>query len=152
MGPERSCDKQDDNLPRSGYIEYNTTAVYPQSCGRQRTDPAQGMPITPHPPADRKPQRLSLGRAFGWAAIAIVRAYQLLLSPAVRQFLGPGARCRFFPTCSHYAIECFQEYPFHRALYLSVRRLLKCHPFHEGGFDPVPPIAPPRCTRGERPL
>jgi uncharacterized protein len=46
--------------------------------------------------------------------------------------------CRFEPSCSHYALQAFRKYPFFKALYLSIRRLLKCHPFHKGGFDPLP--------------
>ena len=64
--------------------------------------------------------------------IWLVRQYQLWLSP----LLGP--RCRFHPTCSHYAIEAVSR---HGALiggWLSIKRILKCHPLHEGGFDPVP--------------
>jgi uncharacterized protein len=46
--------------------------------------------------------------------------------------------CRFEPSCSHYALQAFQKYPFYKALYFSIRRILKCHPFHKGGFDPLP--------------
>jgi len=63
--------------------------------------------------------------------IAFVRGYQMCISP----FL--GLRCRFTPTCSGYAIDAFKKYSLLKALYLTVRRLLKCHPFHPGGFDPA---------------
>ncbi|WP_306530741.1 membrane protein insertion efficiency factor YidD, partial [Anaerotignum lactatifermentans] len=46
--------------------------------------------------------------------------------------------CRFTPTCSRYAYEAIQKYGALKGGYLAVRRLLKCHPFHEGGYDPVP--------------
>lgn len=46
--------------------------------------------------------------------------------------------CRFTPTCSEYALEALQRYGAIKGSYLSVRRILKCHPFHKGGFDPVP--------------
>ena len=63
--------------------------------------------------------------------IFFVRAYQLIISPYL------GSNCRFHPTCSNYAIQCFQEFPVHKALYMTVKRLLKCHPFHPGGVDHV---------------
>lgn len=63
----------------------------------------------------------------------LVRAYQLGLSP----FLG-GA-CRFEPTCSHYAIDSLKCHGTLYGSWLSIKRLLRCHPFAKGGFDPVPP-------------
>ncbi|MDA0747284.1 MAG: membrane protein insertion efficiency factor YidD [bacterium] len=87
------------------------------------------------------PQSLlrGLDRLLSGIALFLVRAYQLFLSPFLKFFTGPGARCRFHPTCSQYAHECFQQHPFFIAFYLSARRLLRCHPFHPGGYDPVPP-------------
>ena len=64
-----------------------------------------------------------------------IRAYQLLLSP----LLPPS--CRFHPSCSHYAIEALRVHGPITGLWLGGLRLLKCHPFHPGGFDPVPPRA-----------
>lgn len=46
--------------------------------------------------------------------------------------------CRFYPSCSCYAVEALETQPFHRALWLIVRRVARCHPFHPGGYDPVP--------------
>ena len=46
--------------------------------------------------------------------------------------------CRFVPTCSEYARQAIEKYGARRGTYLAVRRLLKCHPFHKGGYDPVP--------------
>ncbi len=66
-------------------------------------------------------------------AVAMVRAYQLIVSP----WLGP--RCRFYPSCSCYAIEALQEHGTLRGLWLTLRRLGRCHPFNPGGHDPVPP-------------
>ena len=63
--------------------------------------------------------------------LALIRGYRLLLSPLL-----PRA-CRFHPSCSEYAEEAFRTLPLHEALYRSVRRVLKCHPFHPGGYDPV---------------
>ncbi|MFM2485940.1 membrane protein insertion efficiency factor YidD [Celerinatantimonas yamalensis] len=65
--------------------------------------------------------------------VGFIRGYQLLISP----LLGP--RCRFTPTCSNYAIEALKEHGLMKGSWLSVKRLLKCHPLHHGGYDPVPP-------------
>lgn len=46
--------------------------------------------------------------------------------------------CRFYPSCSSYAYEAYSKYGFFKASYLSLKRILKCHPFHKGGYDPVP--------------
>jgi len=64
--------------------------------------------------------------------LLLIRTYQLLLSPLI-----PSC-CRFAPSCSHYAAEALARYGFLRGLYLSLRRLGRCHPFHPGGWDPVP--------------
>ncbi|UCE78680.1 MAG: membrane protein insertion efficiency factor YidD [Nitrospiraceae bacterium] len=64
-------------------------------------------------------------------AIILIKLYRFILSPVL-----PGG-CRFTPTCSAYAIEALQTYGFLKGTYLSMRRLLRCHPFHRGGFDPV---------------
>jgi putative membrane protein insertion efficiency factor len=65
-------------------------------------------------------------------AILVVKGYQHLISP----WLGP--RCRFHPTCSNYCIEALRQHGMVRGLWLGLKRLGKCHPFHPGGFDPVP--------------
>ena len=62
----------------------------------------------------------------------LIRAYQLLLSP-----LFPTC-CRFTPSCSHYAAEALARHGLKAGLILSLRRLGRCHPFHPGGWDPVP--------------
>jgi len=62
----------------------------------------------------------------------IIRGYQLLLSPWF------GARCRFYPSCSCYAHTAIERYGALRGTWLGLRRLLRCHPFHKGGYDPVP--------------
>lgn len=63
----------------------------------------------------------------------MIRFYQKYISP-----MSPPT-CRFYPTCSQYAIEAVEEHGAIKGSYLATRRILKCHPFHEGGFDPVPP-------------
>ena len=67
--------------------------------------------------------------------IGLVRGYQYVISPMI------PPRCRFFPTCSNYAIEAFQVHGAAKGSYLTARRLLRCHPLHPGGYDPVPPRA-----------
>ncbi len=64
-------------------------------------------------------------------ALLLIRFYQLGISP----FLGKN--CRFNPTCSSYAKEAFEKKPFFTALGLTLKRISKCHPFHEGGDDPL---------------
>ncbi len=65
-------------------------------------------------------------------ALILIKAYQAVLSP----FL--GIHCRFQPTCSSYTYEAIERYGLIKGTGLGVRRLLRCHPFHEGGIDPVP--------------
>jgi putative membrane protein insertion efficiency factor len=64
--------------------------------------------------------------------IKSIRGYQFLISPLL------GHRCRFFPSCSHYATEALSKYGAIKGSYLALRRICKCHPFHPGGYDPVP--------------
>ena len=62
----------------------------------------------------------------------VVRGYQRLVSPLF------GPRCRYLPTCSEYALEALGEHGSIAGSWLAARRLARCHPFHEGGYDPVP--------------
>jgi len=64
-------------------------------------------------------------------AIGIIRAYKLLVSPLL-----PSA-CRFHPTCSEYMKEAIEKHGVVKGVGRGLRRLSRCHPFHEGGFDPV---------------
>ncbi|MCL1099410.1 membrane protein insertion efficiency factor YidD [Shewanella gelidii] len=68
-----------------------------------------------------------------WLITALIRGYQIIISP----MLGP--RCRFDPTCSHYAIEAIMAHGTVKGCWLALKRILKCHPLHAGGSDPVPP-------------
>ena len=65
-------------------------------------------------------------------AVKFVKGYQILLSPLL------GNNCRFDPTCSFYAIEAINSFGVLKGCWLAGKRILKCHPLHQGGFDPVP--------------
>ncbi|MEZ4527491.1 MAG: membrane protein insertion efficiency factor YidD [Desulfobacterales bacterium] len=64
--------------------------------------------------------------------LMIIRLYQCTISPV----LGPS--CRFYPSCSQYACQAISRHGVWKGLVLSLKRILRCHPFHPGGFDPVP--------------
>jgi len=65
-------------------------------------------------------------------ALTLIRIYQIFLSPLL------GNRCRFYPSCSSYTKEAIEKYGLGKGIILGGKRLLKCHPFHQGGFDPIP--------------
>ncbi|MEO9170096.1 MAG: membrane protein insertion efficiency factor YidD [Candidatus Baltobacteraceae bacterium] len=67
-----------------------------------------------------------------FAIVAVIRFYQIAISP-----IFPAA-CRFYPSCSHYAIEATRKHGAMRGVWLSARRIARCHPWHQGGVDPVP--------------
>ena len=64
--------------------------------------------------------------------LSMIRFYRLFNSPL------KSPCCRFIPTCSEYALEAIQKYGAIKGSWLAVKRILKCHPFHKGGYDPVP--------------
>ncbi|MBF0467837.1 MAG: membrane protein insertion efficiency factor YidD [Desulfamplus sp.] len=64
--------------------------------------------------------------------LLLIRLYQYLLSPLI------GPACRFYPSCSQYAFDAVIKYGSIKGSFLAAKRVLKCHPFHPGGFDPVP--------------
>ncbi|MBI4203283.1 MAG: membrane protein insertion efficiency factor YidD [Chloroflexi bacterium] len=66
-------------------------------------------------------------------ALFLIRCYQRYISPLI------PSSCRFTPSCSHYGYEAIAEHGFWRGGWLTVKRLARCHPFHSGGYDPVPP-------------
>lgn len=65
--------------------------------------------------------------------IGLIKVYRRFISP-----LFPPS-CRFQPTCSQYAMEAIDRFGVLRGSWLAIKRLLRCHPFHPGGYDPVPP-------------
>lgn len=68
-----------------------------------------------------------------WLCIWLIRFYRRFISPYKSQ-----PTCRFTPSCSTYGLEAFTKHGFFVGLFLTVRRILRCHPFHPGGYDPVP--------------
>ena len=65
--------------------------------------------------------------------------YRTILSPILHVICGPGSGCRFEPSCSCYWIESLKEHGAWRGLLLGLKRLLRCHPWNRGGYDPVTP-------------
>ncbi len=63
----------------------------------------------------------------------LIRGYRYLISPLL------GNHCRFYPSCSHYALDAIEHYGALKGSWLAGTRLLRCHPWHPGGYDPVPP-------------
>jgi len=63
---------------------------------------------------------------------ALIRIYQYAISPLL------GRRCRFFPSCSEYTAEAVEKYGALKGLNLGLKRIIRCHPWNSGGFDPVP--------------
>ena len=63
--------------------------------------------------------------------VSLIRFYQLCISPLL------GKNCRYYPTCSQYAIEAIEKKGIVQGLWLAVKRICRCHPWHDGGYDPV---------------
>jgi putative membrane protein insertion efficiency factor len=64
--------------------------------------------------------------------LALIRFYQRFISPLL------GSNCRYHPTCSHYTAEAIEKYGIRKGGWMGFKRIMRCHPWHEGGFDPVP--------------
>ncbi len=67
-----------------------------------------------------------------WLAVKLIRGYQIFISPLL------GAHCRFYPTCSQYALIAFKEWGFFKGAWLTFKRIIKCGPWNDGGYDPPP--------------
>jgi putative membrane protein insertion efficiency factor len=78
-------------------------------------------------------------------AVALIRLYQLVLSPLI------GDVCRFEPSCSRYAIAVIERFGILRGSLLAMKRILRCHPWNPGGYDP-PPLPHTHSNRSEAPL
>ncbi|ABI61623.1 membrane protein insertion efficiency factor YidD [Granulibacter bethesdensis] len=72
------------------------------------------------------------GRIIGYGLRLAVRLYQLVLRPVL------GTNCRFVPSCSDYALQALREHGTFQGSMLAGRRILRCNPWHQGGYDPVP--------------
>ncbi len=73
-----------------------------------------------------------LNKLFNFLAILLIKFYRLFISPIL------PSSCRYIPTCSKYALQAYEKYPFFVASFLVIRRILKCNPFFKGGYDPLP--------------
>ncbi|MEP6467691.1 MAG: membrane protein insertion efficiency factor YidD [Parafilimonas sp.] len=71
-------------------------------------------------------------KILSYPFILLIKIYQLILSPII------GPKCRFTPTCSHYAVEAFKKHGVIKGFWLSAKRISKCHPWGGNGYDPVP--------------
>jgi uncharacterized protein len=91
-----------------------------------------GLAEQPRSPLIVRRSRVAIASLPRLALAGLIRAYQVVVSPAL------PAACRFTPSCSQYALEAVRRHGVLRGSWLAARRLGRCHPFHPGGFDPVP--------------
>lgn len=103
-------------------------------------DPPRERGLGPPEPT-RHPPVGPVGRAMTLPFVAAIWAYRLTLSWAL------GGQCRFEPTCSRYALEAYRAHGAWRGTVLTARRVLRCHPWSRGGYDPVPINEPPATSR-----
>lgn len=68
-----------------------------------------------------------------WLLLVLIRLYQKSISPTL-----PANTCKFYPSCSHYSYQAIYKYGFLKGLVMTLWRVLRCNPFNQGGFDPVP--------------
>lgn len=100
-------------------------------CAGSPERPGRRSTLMP-PDVNQQPAPSALGQAARWSATALIRVYQLFISP-----LFP-ASCRYTPTCSAYAVEAIERHGVLRGCWLAAKRIARCHPFRPGGHDPVP--------------
>jgi len=80
-----------------------------------------------------KDLELTIWTVFRFPVLALIRLYQKTISKAL-----PGDTCRYYPSCSHYSYQAIYKYGVFRGSFMGVWRILRCNPFSQGGFDPVP--------------
>ncbi len=95
---------------------------------------AASAPPTNQAPLFPRPRSLAgwVLAPLTWLCILLIRFYQMFISP------GLPPSCRFAPSCSAYALEAVQRHGALKGVWLGARRLVRCHPWHPGGYDPVP--------------
>ena len=86
----------------------------------------------PNEPALRD-LKVTLVRIPQFIFLVLIRIYQKFISPAL-----PGNTCRFYPSCSHHGYQAIYKFGALKGLFLTVKRIIRCNPFNEGGYDPVP--------------
>ena len=77
--------------------------------------------------------KVTLVRIPQYCLLLLICLYQKIISPAL-----PGNTCRFYPSCSHYGYQAIYKFGALKGLYLAINRIIRCNPFNEGGYDPVP--------------
>ena len=86
----------------------------------------------------RRSKRIQKMKRISWVSKRCVLVLLSLFMLLIRPLLGPRGVCRFTPSCSEYARQAIAKHGIFKGGWLSLRRISKCHPFHEGGYDPVP--------------
>lgn len=89
------------------------------------------IPVQPDPVL--KDLKVNLKNLPRLGVLVLIRGYQKLVSPNL-----PPDTCRFYPTCSHYGYQAVYKYGVFRGGWLAIKRIVRCNPFNDGGFDPVP--------------
>lgn len=79
-----------------------------------------------------------ISKALTKMALGLIYIYQWTLSPMKRVLFGPNTGCRFYPCCSEYGKVAFIKHGFFKGCYFTIKRIFRCHPFNDGGYDPVP--------------
>ncbi len=123
----------------------------------QGDDPASPANLHKAPTSTRPPfaryevwETSGLSKAPRRIAIGCLWVYQTVLRPIQNALLCPGGCCRFYPSCSDYALESIKLHGLLKGGFYSLVRLCKCHPFNGGGFDPVKPASPNPSTQSRR--
>lgn len=89
--------------------------------------------------------RLIVSRLLVLVCVSMIRLYQLIISPMKLFLFGSQSSCRFYPTCSSYAKDSFLRFGVVKGAYLTINRVCRCHPWNQGGVDPVPDKGCDRC-------